>query len=85
MDRTHKQLSLRARRRIVEFTLPEMTDHRSADRVAALLRQTVGTKAVVTDALRHKVRVAFDPPARWSRSSSCPRRRASSASPVPWA
>lgn len=61
MDRTHEQLSLRAPRQIVEFTLPEMADRRSANRVFALLSQTVGIKAVETDALRQKVRVAFDP------------------------
>lgn len=61
MDRTHEQLSLPAPRRIVEFTLPEMANRRSADRVSALLSQIVGIQAVETDALRHKARVAFDP------------------------
>lgn len=61
MDRTHEQLSLPARHQTVEFTLPEMADRRSADRVSALLGQTGGIRAVETDARLHKVRVAFDP------------------------
>ena len=49
------------RKRLMEFTVPEMADDQHAGRIAALLKSVPGITAVLTDPHRHKVRVHFDP------------------------